>query len=381
MASYSHTKLGTFQQCKYKYKLQYIDKVKVDVPTTIEAFMGSLVHKALEKLYRDLKFQKINTKQELLDFFEKEWQGNWDDNILIAKYSKENYKEMGKRFIGDYYEHYKPFDKWKTIELETEYKLPLSNGNFYHIRIDRLACDNEGNYYVCDYKTNNKLKLQEELDEDRQLAMYSIWVKNNFKDCKSVKLVWYFLAFDKEMISERNDEQLNKLKEETEDFIKEIESCNNFPTNVTPLCEWCVYKQICPSWKHEFELKEKTPEEFRDDDGVKMVDEYAEIDEKERQLKARKEKLKEQLISFAKQKQINRIFGTEKKISVKLSPKVVIPDKNVLKEVLKEKGIYYEVSMLNYSKLNSLIIKGQIDSEVVKKVKIEREYKITMSNK
>jgi len=49
MTSYSHSRLGTFQQCRYKYKLQYIDKVKVDIPTTIDAFMGALVHKALEK--------------------------------------------------------------------------------------------------------------------------------------------------------------------------------------------------------------------------------------------------------------------------------------------------------------------------------------------
>mgnify|MGYP001609271620 FL=1 len=54
MTSYSHSKLGTFQQCKYKYKLQYIDKIKVDIPDTVETFMGKLVHKVLEKLYKDL---------------------------------------------------------------------------------------------------------------------------------------------------------------------------------------------------------------------------------------------------------------------------------------------------------------------------------------
>jgi ATP-dependent helicase/DNAse subunit B len=48
MAIYSHSRISTFEQCRYKYKLQYIDKVKVDVPTTVEAFMGGLVHKALE---------------------------------------------------------------------------------------------------------------------------------------------------------------------------------------------------------------------------------------------------------------------------------------------------------------------------------------------
>ncbi len=37
MAVYSHSKLSMFEQCRYKYKhkLQYIDKVEVDVPTII----------------------------------------------------------------------------------------------------------------------------------------------------------------------------------------------------------------------------------------------------------------------------------------------------------------------------------------------------------
>ena len=60
-----------------------------------------------------------------------------------------------------------------------------------------------GIYEVHDYKTNNSLPKQQKLDEDRQLAMYSLWVKLNFKDCKKVRLVWHFLAFDKEMDSFR----------------------------------------------------------------------------------------------------------------------------------------------------------------------------------
>jgi len=104
MTTYSHSKLGTFQQCKYKYKLQYIDKIKSDLES-IEIFMGKRVHEALEKLYNDLKLQKLNTKEELLQFFEKIWDENWHDNVFIVKdeYTAKNYKEMGKKFIADYY--------------------------------------------------------------------------------------------------------------------------------------------------------------------------------------------------------------------------------------------------------------------------------------
>ena len=227
MTQYSHSRLGAFQQCKQKYKFHYIDHVKVDAPDTVETFMGKLVHEALEKLYKDLKYQKHNSKEDLLAFFEENWNKNWKDTIIIVKkeYAKENYKEMGKKFITDYYNHYKPFNSLTTLGLETQDTFHLQDGNSYHIRIDRLACDKEGNYYVCDYKTNNQLKAQEELDEDRQLAMYSLWVQKRYPDAKAVKLVWYFLAFDKEMISERSEEQLVQLQADTESLIKEIEAC------------------------------------------------------------------------------------------------------------------------------------------------------------
>ena len=49
MAVYSNSKLSTFEQCRQKYKFQYIDKIRIP-GESIEAFLGSRVHEALEKL-------------------------------------------------------------------------------------------------------------------------------------------------------------------------------------------------------------------------------------------------------------------------------------------------------------------------------------------
>jgi putative RecB family exonuclease len=382
MANYSNSKLGTFLQCRYKYKLQYIDKIKTDIES-IEAFMGKLVHQTLEKLYKDLQFQKINSKKELLEYFDKIWDEEWHDKVFIVKedYNAENYRQMGRKFISDYYEHYKPFDEWKTIAIETQDFFPLDNGNQYHIRIDRLACDKDGHYYICDYKTNNQLKAQEELDEDRQLAMYSLWVKQKYPDAKSVKLVWYFLAFDKEMVSERNDEQLERLKADTEELIKEIEECEEFPTNVTSLCDYCPYKPQCPAWKHEFELKQKTPEQFKDDDGVKLVDEYAKLDEQEKEAKEKKEKIREQIIRFAQQKKVEVVFGTEKKASVKPFYKIKFPKTEEFIELLKSKGIYDEITTINSQKLRSKVLKNQVGNEIMNFIETEKGWVVRVSER
>jgi len=371
MTTYSHSKLGTFQQCKYKYKLKYIDKVKVEEPTTIEAFMGDMVHRTLHKLYLDLQHGKLCKKEELLLYFDSIWDKNWDDKILINK-KEYDYKELGKKFVTDYYEHYKPFNHLRTLGLETEERFDLSNGDKYHIRMDRLACDKEGNYYICDYKTNNKLKAQEELDEDRQLAMYSLWVRKNFKDCKSVKLVWYFLAFDKEMVSERSEEQVAQLKAQTEALIQEIVSCTEFPVTTSNLCSWCVYKSICPAWKHEFMAEERIV-------GEELVDRYVQALAKKKGAEEEASKLKDQIVLYAVKHKLSAVLGTEKRAKVTPFKKVVLPDN--FKELLKEKGIYDEYSMLSHFKLQSAILKGQLDKELVKKVEKVEEYKVSVGRK
>ena len=383
MTSYSHSKLGTFQQCKYKYKLQYIDRIKSDLES-IEAFMGKLVHKALEKLYNDLKFQKLNAKEELLQFFENIWDENYHDKVFIVKneYTTKNYKDMGKKFISDYYDHYRPFNHRKVIDIETQDMMDLSDGNQYHVRIDHLACDKDGNYYVCDYKTNNSLKAQEELDEDHQLAMYSLWVKKKYPDAKSVKLVWYFLAFDKEMVSERNDEQLEELKKQIEKLIKEIEVCDKFPTNISSLCDYCQYKPICPAWKHKFEVEE-SKKEFSEDDGGRLVDEFDKLKETKKEAEIKIEEIKKDLIEFSKQKEIDVVFGTDKKCSVKEYDKIIFPDdkKEELLKLIKDKGLYDQFSSLNYFKLSPKVRNKEVDEDIIELTDKEKAHRLSLSKR
>jgi len=382
MTTYSHSRLGTFQQCKYKYKLNYIDKVKTDLES-IEAFMGKLVHETLEKLYKDLKFQKLNKKEDLIKFFENLWNEKYHDNILIVKkdYKANNYKKMGKKYIEDYYDHYKPFNDKTIIDVETQNRIDLSDGNQYHIRIDKLSCDKEGNYYVCDFKTNNSLKAQGELDEDKQLAMYSLWVKDKYKDAKSVKLVWYFLAFDKEMISERNDEQLNELKKEIEDLIKEVEKCEKFPTNVSGLCDYCGYVKICPAWKHKFEVIEEK-KKFKDDEGGVLVDEFSKLTDIKKEAELKIGEVRGNLIEFAKQKKVDVVFGSKKKCSVKEFEKIVMPeDREGFIELLKKKGLYDENSMVCYPKLNSKVLKGDISKIVISNVDVVKDFRLSLKKR
>ncbi|PIN81639.1 hypothetical protein COV13_00570, partial [Candidatus Woesearchaeota archaeon CG10_big_fil_rev_8_21_14_0_10_32_9] len=230
MGTYSHSRLSTFEQCSLKYKYAYIDKVETDIVRTVETFMGDLVHQTLEKLYKDLKFLKLNELKELLNFYNDLWKKHWVEGILIVKdqYTEDNYRLMGEKMISDYYKHYHPFDQTKTIGLETQDFLDLDDNYKIHVRIDRLASPKECAYEIHDYKTNSNLKKQDELDHDRQLAIYALGVKKLYPDAKEVILVWHFLAFDKEMRSYRTTEQLEELRKDILSSIAKVEKENEF---------------------------------------------------------------------------------------------------------------------------------------------------------
>ncbi len=264
MVTYSHSKVSAYENCPYQYRLRYIDKIKPSYDNGIEAFMGAIVHEALEKLYNELD-SRICSKGELFSLYNKRWEESFSDKILIARKgtTAEDYRKMGMIFLRDYYDKFHPFNQLKIIGIETQDKIILKDGSEWHIRIDKFCKDDEGNYYVCDYKTNSRMKQQEEADNDRQLAMYSIWVNEKFKDVKSVKLVWHMLKFNETVISERNNEQLEKLHDEMIETIKKIQKAeqeNNFPANVSKLCEWCLYQDICPEYRKAKSFWEKQTE-------------------------------------------------------------------------------------------------------------------------
>lgn len=236
MSTFSHSRIASYETCPLRYKYAYIAGIKVEAEDTVETFLGSRVHEALEKLYRNLQFEKLMSLKELLAFFTREWGKNWKDNIVIVKrdYTQENYRRMGERYLRDYYRKYKPFNKGKVLGLETTDFLPLDEGGRYKffIRIDRLMDMGDGLYEVHDYKTNTALPKQGELDKDRQLAMYSLWVRRQFKDFKKVRLVWHFVAFDKELDSYRTESQKVDFKLLLNENFKERRIC--FKSNDNP---------------------------------------------------------------------------------------------------------------------------------------------------
>ncbi|MBT4376902.1 PD-(D/E)XK nuclease family protein [archaeon] len=250
MAIYSHSKLSTFEQCRYKYKLRYIDKIKPDIEKSIESHLGTSIHDSLEWLYNEVLKGITPELDELIQEYANLWQKGFNENFLIVKkeFTAEDYFNKGVKFLIDYFVKHQPF-KDGTLEMEKRVFIELHPDSEHKIigYIDRLVYDKEKNQYeVHDYKTANSLPNQEKFEQDRQLALYSIAIKQIHGEHIPVILTWHYLSHNMQIFSKRTNEQLNQLKQDTLKLIHKVEQTKEFPTKKSVLCGWCEYKSMCP---------------------------------------------------------------------------------------------------------------------------------------
>ena len=378
MSIYSHSRLSTYETCPLQYKLKYIDKIEVEEEEGIEAFLGSRVHEALEKLYRDFRYSKLLTLDELARYYNNLWDKNWNDAVVITKkdYSAKNYKDTGIKCIEDYYSRYAPFNQAVTMGIEEPISFSLSGDGKYKIRgyIDRLDRTKDNIYEVHDYKTSGSLPLQEYVDDDRQLALYEIGIREKFPDVKEVRLVWHYLIFDTEISSKRTPEQLLDLRKETIALIDAIEADKEFKHKESNLCGWCDYWTYCPAKKHLAKVDALPPEEFLSDDGVTLVNKYVSAWNRSKEADAEKERLKEQLVAYAKKEDLETIQGSDHTVKVTLKEGLNFPGKNdpereAIEKLIKDAGLWDEVSMLDNKALQDAIESGRWGKKLSEKIK------------
>ncbi|MCX7715837.1 MAG: PD-(D/E)XK nuclease family protein, partial [Endomicrobia bacterium] len=229
--------------------------------------IGSTIHNTLELFYK-IKPEK-NTKepslQQLLDLYNTCWISSGYKSIE----EEQEYYKKGKEWLINYYEK---FVKGKYIPAyltEEYFELPIGYNTHVMIGyIDRVQHNTDGSFEIIDYKTDPKIRTQEEVDKDLQLTIYYWGLKNKGIEAKRLSLV--FIRFGEIIYTTRtqkNIEELdnyvkqiadqmwsdgekyvnlkkeyqNKNTQLTEDKIEEI-----FPSKTNKYCGGCDYLTGCP---------------------------------------------------------------------------------------------------------------------------------------
>lgn len=372
---YSHSRLSSYERCPYQYKLQYVDRVKAPLGTTIEAFRGSIVHDALEWLYRLAQNGRVATRDELAAQYQTLWDAKWTDAIRLTKLdlTVTHYRSSGQTWLEQYWDHYHPFTQGITIDLESSVTIDLPGGATMIGYIDRLEKVAPGHFAIHDYKTNNRLPTPQQTASDRQLALYMLGVKQRYPDLEleRIDLVWHFVRFDEEVWSHRTPDELQAMATETGHLIETIETavaCGDLPTKTSTLCDYCEYRPCCPEFAHSYQMYDDHPSPdaptLTPAAALALVDELVtvktETQQVTRALKERRTEIETQLTAYAAETGHTSVFGTDYTAAVSTKSSVAMPEtgsdaRHDLETLLKTRGLWEQVDQLSASRLKTLV--------------------------
>jgi hypothetical protein len=217
-------------------------------------------------------------------------------------------------------------------------------------------------------------------------------VAEKWQGVQEVRLIWHYLTFDTEIHSSRTPQQLHQLRQATLELIQRIETDRKFLPKEGPLCDWCDYQGFCPKRKHLIAVGSLPPNEYLNEEGVALVNQYVEMKEKKRLLNeeadAELAKIEEALYAYAQREELEAIFGSDHVAKIKMEMKEKYPlksdpNRKMLDELIKKAGKWMEVSDLNPWMLAKIIGRGGWPPSLVNKVKefstVEESRSITVT--
>lgn len=112
-----------------------------------------------------------------------------------------------------------------------------------------------------------------------------------------------------------------------------------------------------------------------------LVDEFENLEKQKKEIEQKEQELKQKIIELAKQKNTEVLIGTYKKCSIKEYEKIIYPeDKTRIINLLKQKGLWSEFAMINYSRFGNRITKGELDKEITDLIKKKKAIRISLKD-
>lgn len=241
---FSYSRLSTFANCPYQYKLRYLDKLKTlpDQNADNALYLGTAIHEAFET--GELK-------------------------AAIDSY-RANYYVLTDLHINEEIklEHLIP----KVLEIlpEAECEVEINTDDFigYIDRLVYLFTDEQGikHYEIWDYKYSNNV---DNYLKSAQLHLYKYYFELTHPNTVVDALKYVFIP--KTRIRQKKTETIHQFRQRLVDTLKYMEiklisveydnemvtqfqgccqqlaTVKNFPKNPTKLCDWCVYQKYCQS--------------------------------------------------------------------------------------------------------------------------------------
>jgi len=226
-APYSISKIGTYFQCPKKFKLNYIDKIKVPFETNVALVKGSHIHEILEHNFNyetPFSLQKIYTQEdydktlEIVKNFETGPLGGLAKNLITNGVNEENFAfDIEGNLVG----------YWD--------KRAFFRGSADGYLINKLLG------VIWDWKSGKDKSNDETFGID-QSKMYAIYLFLKYPEITSVKATFIFVEHNTKKTIEFQKSELENYMNYFKNKTSIVENDTTHRKNVTALCDWCGFK-------------------------------------------------------------------------------------------------------------------------------------------
>lgn len=232
---FSYSSLSTFENCKYCYKLSYIDR-KEPKENNFFGEYGLLTHDTIEQY-----FNNNLESYELSNYFKE----NYKKTMItppppFPAGMEEKYIEQGEEFFNNFY-----FDRdsYEILKVESEIKFNIS-GTQVVGRPDLILKEKStGKNILLDYKTSIPFRYDKKTGKEmpdkkkidgyfRQMYLYCYGLKKTYK-IKIDKITIWFTRINKELTIKWNKEEEEQAINWAKSLIKEIKKEKEFRYNNT----------------------------------------------------------------------------------------------------------------------------------------------------
>lgn len=197
MHTVSFSQYSIWKRCKYQWKLQYVDKIKIDEPN-LDFIFGSAIHMTLQK-YLETFYNKtekdansIDLNNTLLSYMLSEME-KYGDNIskFINKDDMSSYYLDGIKIL-DYFKKHKSnyFHKrgYELVGIEEELNVNILPGVNFIGKLDIVIKDKRNNIIkIVDFKKSYRGWNKSQKDDPIKRGQLQLY-KQFYSDIKNVPL-------------------------------------------------------------------------------------------------------------------------------------------------------------------------------------------------
>lgn len=224
LPSYSFSALKSFNECKYLYKLAYVDKISAP-KKPFAVILGDVIHKTIDKFSKEKKFDKnvlFNIYNTIYDYtFKDEYQ---------------NKKDEGYIFLENYYK-YDIVDKRISYLLYSEKYISVGLEKYFLKGVIDRVYNFNNRYYILDLKTNRFMA-----PSVFQIYFYSFIfykIANITSD-----VIFLFLATGRSETYKVDHNKYKIIENKINRFHEKISNEKEFYPNFKH-CKFCFFKSVC----------------------------------------------------------------------------------------------------------------------------------------